>query len=82
MKEELKKEWEREFENKFGNLIKYHVEPDNTGGMIVNNIKSFIQQTLDTQRSELISQIKGIGCEEGGDLVTIAKVINRLNGQE
>jgi hypothetical protein len=45
-------------------------------------LKSFIQQTLDTERSELLSQIKGIGCDEGVDLVTVARIINKLNGHE
>ena len=30
-------------------------------------------------KAETLSQIKGIGCEEGIDIVTVAKIINRLN---
>jgi hypothetical protein len=76
------KQWEIEFSNKFEDnrcIVKKYTQYKHAS---CDDIKSFIQQTLDTQRSEIISQIKGIGCEEGVDLVTIAKVINRLNGQE
>lgn len=36
--------WEKEFNDKFASLVLYHVEPDNTGGMIINNMKDFIRE--------------------------------------
>jgi hypothetical protein len=47
---------------------------------ILPQLNKILEEFLDTQRSELISQIKGIGCEEGVDLVTVARIINKLNG--
>jgi hypothetical protein len=74
------KQWEIEFDKKF-ETFEYLLGNDNETP-ILPQIKSFIQQTLDTQRSEILSQIKGLGCEEGVDLVTVARIINKLNGHE
>jgi len=41
-------------------------------------IRDFVRSLLSRQKAEILSTIKGIGCEEGIDSVTIAKVINKL----
>jgi cobalamin biosynthesis protein CbiG len=83
------KQWEIEWEKKFDGthtIKNWALEECNCEPFDIKErktceckIKSFIQQTLNTQRYELLSQIKGIGCEEGVDLVTVAKIINKLN---
>ena len=37
-----------------------------------------LNRRLEVQKAELLSKIKGVGLEEGVDLVTIAKIINKL----
>jgi hypothetical protein len=37
-----------------------------------------LNHRLQVQKAEILSTIKGVGLEEGIDLVTIAKIINKL----
>ena len=87
MNEELKKEWEKEFDKEFGDCQDYDPQTfkDFISSLLAKQQAEF-DKTLNSGRkmyelgkAETLSQIKGIGCEEGIDIVTVAKIINRLN---
>ena len=51
-------------------------------GNYSDEITRFWFEKMEIQKAELLSQIKGLGAKEDVDLVTVSKIINKLNGHE
>lgn len=54
------KKWEEEFEKKFNMFGKYPFEREQQNRILLDEIKSFIRQTLVSQKAKIVEKLKGM----------------------